>query len=97
MISVVSLLCFTSLFIDVFALNRPVIHEFSMTKTCEGCLVNVYAVLSDIGVDNGDINIAKNTIQVRTNVPVETLIKALEKTGKMVQYIGVKEEKSTTR
>ncbi|KAL4230670.1 ATX1 antioxidant protein 1 [Mactra antiquata] len=66
-------------------------HEFSMEMSCEGCCNAAKRVLGKIGVDAVVTDLETKTVTVTTDASVEKLLEALNKTGKKIQYIGVKE------
>ncbi|XP_078267881.1 copper transport protein ATOX1 [Rhinoraja longicauda] len=65
-------------------------HEFYVDMTCEGCSNAVTRVLNKLEDVQFEIDLPNKKVFIVSNHSVDVLIDHLKKTGKDVQYIGIK-------
>ncbi|XP_053389442.1 copper transport protein ATOX1-like [Mercenaria mercenaria] len=67
-------------------------QEFQMEMTCEGCSNAARRVLGKLGVSESDIqtDLQAQKVTVTSTFSKEKLLETLQKTGKKVSFIGVK-------
>lgn len=67
------------------------IHEFNMDMTCDGCVNAAKKVLAKLGnIENVDASYETKTVNVTTTLGYDEVLKALQKTGKVITYVGSK-------
>ncbi|KAI8081448.1 heavy metal-associated domain-containing protein [Halteromyces radiatus] len=61
-------------------------YTFTVEMACSGCSNAVKRALTKLeGVDNIDIDLEKQTVVVDTNLPRESVLETIKKTGKTVK------------
>ncbi|XP_013386219.1 metal homeostasis factor ATX1-like [Lingula anatina] len=68
------------------------VHEFDMAMTCDGCANAAKRVLGKLGDDVTlvETDVEAKKVFVTSTLPFEKLLEALKKTGKEINYVGVK-------
>ncbi|CAD7081200.1 unnamed protein product [Hermetia illucens] len=69
------------------------VHEFNVEMTCEGCSGAVERVLGRLGdkVEKVEIDLPNKKVFVKSPMPSNELLEVIQKTGKSVSYVGVKQ------
>ncbi|CAO3636480.1 unnamed protein product [Cunninghamella echinulata] len=60
-------------------------YKFNVTMSCGGCSNAVNKALSRLeGIEKVDISLEDQTVLVNTDLPLDTVLEAIKKTGKTV-------------
>ncbi|XP_057789349.1 copper transport protein ATX1-like [Salvia miltiorrhiza] len=61
--------------------------ELKVAMSCQGCVGAVKRVLGKTeGVESFDIDLEKQKVTVKSNIPPETVLQAVSKTGKATSF-----------
>ncbi|SCU96769.1 LADA_0H02652g1_1 [Lachancea dasiensis] len=68
-------------------MSAPKHYHFEVVMTCEGCSNAIKRVLTRLEPDVSEINISleKQTVDVKSVLPFETVLDKIKKTGKEVK------------